>query len=57
MPKVKQVTTMPIEVKRELFHELMGILHYYEIMTMRSPVLGFTETYIENAFTGTPTDM
>ena len=48
MPKVKQATSMPIEVKRELFHELMETLHYYEIMTSRSPVLGYTETFIES---------
>ncbi len=48
MPKVKHAIFIPIEVKMELFHELMGILQFYEIMTMRSPALGFTETFRES---------
>jgi len=39
---------MVVEEKMEYFHEVMKVLHLYEIMPDRSPMLVFTNSYKEN---------
>lgn len=39
---------MPVVEKMEYFQEVMNVLHLYEIMPDRSPMIVFTESYQEN---------
>lgn len=39
---------MPVVEKMEYFQEVMNVLHLYEIMPDRSPMIVFTECYQEN---------